>query len=137
MTIGSATPCLAEGCGQRTLRCTRCPWWRCADDSCVGAAWDDSPAQFDRWNRCAGATYSRILDPVRTEEKPFVYSFYDNEEVPWGVADGSIEQGGYWASYAGYGTLFSFSQYQSGGRRGMTQWRKGWGGQLSRGGSRT
>ena len=29
------------------------------------------------------------------------------------------------------------NKYQSGGRRGMTQWRKGWGGQLSRGGSRT
>ena len=77
-------------------------------------------------------TCSRILDPVRTKETPYIYSFYDNEEVPWGIADGSIERGGYWASYAGYDTLFSFSQYQSGGRRGMAQWRKGWGGQLSK-----
>ena len=67
--------------------------------------------------RC-GATYSRILDPVRTEEKPY---YSDNEEVPWSITDGSSEQGGYWAIYAGYGTLFAFSQYQSGGRRGMMQ----------------
>ena len=88
------TRCLRFGCDRRTHRCTRCPWWRCADDACFGAAWDDSSALFDMWNRCAGATRSRILDPVVTEEKPYIYSFYDNEEVPWGVADGSIHWAG-------------------------------------------
>ena len=136
LTRGVDTPCLRFGLphcrGRQTHRCARCPWWRCADDSCIGAAWDDSPALVDRWNRCAGVTCSRILDPVRTKETPYIYSFYDNEEVPWGIADGSIERGGYWASYAGYDTLFSFSQYQSGGRRGMTRGRNqrdglGWG----------
>ena len=74
LTMGSATPCLRFGYDQqKTHRCTRCPWWRCSDDSCVGAAWDDSPGSVDRWNWCAGTTYSRILDPVRSEEKPFVY----------------------------------------------------------------
>ena len=77
-----------------------------------------------------------------TEEKPYIYSFYDNEEVPWGVADGSIgpeddPRWGAWANGFHHDSLYSFSQYQSGGRRGMTQWIKGWGGQLSRGGSRT
>ena len=44
------TQCLRFGCDRQTHRCTRCPWWRCADDTCIGAAWDDSLALFDRWN---------------------------------------------------------------------------------------
>ena len=136
------TQCLRFGCDRQTHRCTRCPWWRCADDTCFGAAWDDSSALVDRWNLCAGATHSRIPDPVVTEEKPYIYSVYDNLEVPWGVADGSIgleedPRWGAWANGFHHDPLYSFSQYQSGGRRGMAQWRKGWGGQLSRGGSGT
>ena len=120
----------------------RCPWWRCADDACFGVAWEDSSALFDVWNQCAGATRSRILDPAVTEEKPYIHSFYDNREVPWGVADGSVgpeddPRRGAWANGFHWDSLYSSSQYQSGGRRGMTQWREGWGGQLSRSGSRT
>ena len=137
------TRCTRFGCTcDRTHRCKRCPWWRCADDACFGVAWEDSSALFDVWNQCAGATRSRILDPAVTEEKPYIHSFYDNREVPWGVADGSVgpeddPRWGAWANGFHRDSLYSSSQYQSGGRRGMTQWREGWGGQPSRSGSRT
>ena len=72
LTRGMDTPCLRFGLphcrGMLTHRCTRCPWWRCADDSCTGAAWDNSSGLVDRWNQEAGVTRSSILDPVRTEE---------------------------------------------------------------------
>ena len=77
-----------------------------------------------------------------TEEKPYIHSFYDDLDVPWGVADSSIgleedPRWGAWANGFHHDPLYSFSQYMSGGRRGMAQWRKGWGGQLHMGGSRT
>ena len=66
-------------------------------------------------------------------------SVYNNATVPWGITDGwGITKGGdglegrYWRAYKGYGELFDASQYQTGGSRGMMQWRNGWGGQQSR-----
>ena len=82
-------------------------------------------------------TRSSRLEPVGTEEMGYGSSIYDNTVEPWGITEGSGEQDGHWATYAGYGTLFDASQYQTGGRRGMMQWRKGWGGQQSRSGSST
>ena len=38
-------------CGEElTHRCALCPYWRCADNSCDGAAWDDSDGAVNAWN---------------------------------------------------------------------------------------
>ena len=95
------------------------------------AAWCDSDGAVDAWNQEAGLPRSRPLDPVRTEGMGY-RSVYNNATVPWGITDGGNEVKGYWRAYEGYGELFDASQYQTGGSRGMMQWRNGWGGQQSR-----
>ena len=66
------------------------------------AAWEDSSAPVDAWNRCAGAAQSSTLVPAVTGEKPYVHSFYDNREEPWGVEDGSVgpEDDPRWGAWA-------------------------------------
>ena len=120
---------------ERTHRCTRCPYWCCADISCDGAAWDDSEGAVYAWNEEAGLTRSHELYPERTEGMGYS-SVYNNARVPWGITDGwGITKGGdglegrYWRAYEGYGELFDASQRQTGGSRGMRQWRSDWGGQ--------
>ena len=122
-------------CGEMlTHRCTRCPWWCCADEECTGAAWSDSDGAVNAWNQEAGLTRSWPLDPVQSARSEWMGygSVYNNTAEPWGITDGGNEQDGYWRAYKGYGTLFDASQHQSGGSRGMMQWRNGWGGQQSR-----
>ena len=118
--------------------CTRCPYWCCTDILCDGAAWDDSEGAVYAWDEEVGLTRSQTLYPERTEGMGYS-SIYDNLREPWGITEGwGITRGGdglegrYWRAHKGYGELFDASQYQTGSRRGMRQWRSGWGGQQDR-----